>query len=67
MEMNHHVDRAMGDVDGPLIAKHFYQRLFSEDVMNLDSIPYALDHAVTELRKTGVPPERWATFIHMGA
>jgi hypothetical protein len=60
-------DRAMGDADGPLIAKHFYKRLFAQDVITLDAIPYALDHAVTELRKTGVPPERWATFIHMGA
>jgi hypothetical protein len=60
-------DRAMGDADGPLIAKHFYERLFSEDMITLDAIPYALDYAVTELRKTGVPPEQWATFIHMGA
>jgi hypothetical protein len=57
----------MGDTDGPLIAKHFYARLFAEDVITLGAIPYALDYAVTELKKTGVSPERWATFIHMGA
>jgi hypothetical protein len=57
----------MNDADGPLVAKLFYEKLFSEDVITLDAIPYALDWAVSELRKTGVPPERWATFIHMGA
>jgi hypothetical protein len=59
--------RAMNDADGPRIAKLFYERLFAEDTITLDSIPYALDYAVEELRKSGVPPERWATFIHMGA
>jgi hypothetical protein len=57
----------MNDADGPRITKLFYERLFSEDVITLDAIPYALDYAVGELRKSGVPPERWATFIHMGA
>jgi hypothetical protein len=57
----------MDDVDGPQVAKLFYERLFAEDVITLDAIPYALDYAVSELRKSGVPPKRWATFIHMGA
>jgi hypothetical protein len=57
----------MNDADGPQIAKMFYERLFIEDIITLDAIPYALDYAVSELRKSGVPPERWATFIHMGA
>jgi hypothetical protein len=57
----------MNDTDGPLVAELFYKRLFEEDVITLDAIPYALDYAVTELKKTGVSPERWATFIHMGA
>jgi hypothetical protein len=57
----------MNDVDGPEVVKLFYQRLFAEDVITLDTIPYALDYAVSELRKSGVPPGRWATFIHMGA
>jgi hypothetical protein len=57
----------MDDTDGPLVAELFYKRLLSEDVITLDAIPYALDYAVGELRKTGVSPERWATFIHMGA
>jgi hypothetical protein len=59
--------RAMGDADGPLVAEHFYRCLFVEDVITVDAIPYALDYAVMELKKIGVPPERWATFIHMGA
>jgi hypothetical protein len=57
----------MNDTDGPLVAELFYKKLFAEDVITLDAIPYALDYAVAELRKIGVPPERWATFIHMGA
>jgi hypothetical protein len=57
----------MNDADGPLVAKLFYERLFAEDVITLDAILFALDYAVTELRKRGVPPERWATFVHIGA
>jgi hypothetical protein len=57
----------MNDADGPFVAKLFYERLFAEEVITLDAIPYALDYAMGELRKSGVPPERWATFIHMGA
>jgi hypothetical protein len=57
----------MEDVDGPSVAKLFYERLFAEEVITLNAIPYALDYAVSELRKHGVPPKRWATFIHMGA
>jgi hypothetical protein len=57
----------MNDRDGPFIAKHFYERLFDGDEINVDTIPYALDYAVTELRKTNASPGRWATFIHMGA
>jgi hypothetical protein len=59
----------MNDADGPFIAKHFYEKLFtdSEDVISPDAIPSALDYAVSELRKSDVPPERWATFVHMGA
>jgi hypothetical protein len=65
--MMHVLHRAMSDVDGPYIAKRFYDKLFEKSHIEADDIPYALDYAVTELRKSGVPPERWATFIHMGA
>jgi hypothetical protein len=57
----------MEDIDGPQVAKLFYEKLFAEDTITLDVIPYALDYAVSELRKSGVPPRRWATFIHVGA
>jgi hypothetical protein len=56
----------MNDIDGPFIAKHFYEKLFRKETIDVDAIPYALDYAVTKLRKSGAPPERWATFIHMG-
>jgi hypothetical protein len=57
----------MNDADGPFVALKLYEQLFSQDMINADSVPYALDAAVTELRRKGAPPERWATFIHMGA
>jgi hypothetical protein len=57
----------MGDADGPRVAQLFYERLFAKPEISLDDIPYALDYAVGELKKSGVPPERWATFVHMGA
>jgi hypothetical protein len=59
--------RAMSDADGPYVAKRFYSKLFEGEVIDVDSIPYALDEAVTALRMSGAPPERWATFVHMGA
>jgi hypothetical protein len=60
-------DRAMQDRDGPEMAWRFYSRLFEKDTIDADSIPYALDGAVRELRESGASPERWATFIHLGA
>jgi hypothetical protein len=61
------IHRAMGDEDGPQVAEFFYKKLFSRDQISLDDIPYALDYAVGKLKESGVPPARWATFIHMGA
>jgi hypothetical protein len=59
--------RAMNDADGPFVARRFYGRLFEGGGVGLDDVPYALDDAVAALRAQGAPPERWATFIHMGA
>jgi hypothetical protein len=57
----------MSDADGPFVAREFYRGLFQGTSVDVDSVPYALDDAVTALRATGVPPGQWATFIHMGA
>jgi hypothetical protein len=57
----------MNDADGPYMAREFYERLFGNPMIDEDSVPYALDEAVTALRKQGVSTDRWATFIHMGA
>lgn len=59
--------RAMRDEDGPFVAQHFYETLFAGPVVDIDSVPYALDSAVTALRVSGAAPARWTTFIHMGA
>jgi hypothetical protein len=57
----------MNDIDGPYIAKRFYEELFSGKDIDVDSVAHALDGAALALRMKGVPPERWATSIHMGA
>jgi hypothetical protein len=57
----------MSDEDGPYVAKCFYDKLFEKEQITVDDVPFALDHAVQELRRSGAPPERWATFIHVGA
>lgn len=58
----------MSDIDGPLVASHIYDQIFSGEGEYLDPnvIPYALDEAVQRLRADRVPPSRWATFIHLG-
>jgi hypothetical protein len=61
------VCRAMSDEDGPYVSKYFYDKLFERAQIEADDVPYALDYTVAELRKVGAPPERWASFIHMGA
>jgi hypothetical protein len=61
------MNRAMGDQDGPFVAKRFYEELFENGTIDVNAVPYALDEAVTALRNSGAPPTRWATFIHLGA
>jgi hypothetical protein len=61
------MSRAISDVDGPKVAKWFYEELLAKEVVNADLVAYALDSAVGKLRNSGAPPERWAPFIHMGA
>jgi hypothetical protein len=56
----------MNDDDGPNVARRVYERLFREDHLRLDDVPYALDDAVHMLRDAGVPASRWALFVHMG-
>jgi hypothetical protein len=57
----------MRDVDGPMVAELFYGKLFENESISNDAIAHALDHAVRGLRGRGVPPEGWATFMHVGA
>jgi hypothetical protein len=58
--------RTMNDVDGPLVASKVYEELFRNEIVDLEAIPYALDDAVQELRRNGVSPNRWATYVHVG-
>ena len=58
----------MGDVDGTLVARTVYKRIFGDDSEYLDPdvIPYALDEAMQTLRARGLHPSRWAPYIHLG-
>ena len=60
--------RAMSDVDGPLVAKTIYEELFRSgvDVLDPDSIPYALDDVIRKLRAKGLTASRWAPYVHLG-
>lgn len=55
----------MWDQDGPRVARAVYESLFESEELDPDAIPYALDDAVQHLRSLGLPPERWATYIHI--
>ena len=58
----------MVDDDGPEIAEELYKEFFGDE-QNIDSnrAAYSLHNAVKQLRVKGIPPARWATFIHVGA
>ena len=60
--------RSMNDADGPLIAETIYRALYEGDSEYFDPevVPYALDAAVSKLRRQGYHPSRWAPYIHMG-
>jgi hypothetical protein len=57
----------MYDADGPRMAQWFYEALLENETIRLEDVPYALDLAVQNLRNTGAPPTRWATYMHWGA
>ncbi|KAF7343899.1 hypothetical protein MVEN_01678600 [Mycena venus] len=59
---------SMYDLDGPHVAKYVYEALFKNGrlVTDPDVIPTALDAAVRALRQDGIPPVRWATYVHIG-
>ncbi len=62
---------AMADIDGPDLARHFYESVFSDEVQGgryHERTAGALRDAVFHLRrKGGVTLERWVNFVHYGA
>ena len=62
-------DRSMDDIDGPTVAKIVYEELYraGAEMLDLDTIPYALDLAVRKLRASGLSASRWAPYVHFGA
>jgi hypothetical protein len=57
----------MPDRHGPRVAYKFYESLFSRRSFSLQDVSYALEDAICDLRKLGVPPIEWGVFIHVGA
>lgn len=60
------VHRTMDDIDGPFMAGRIYKRIFRNKRLDINEVPYALEDAVRELRESGVPAARWATYVHFG-
>ncbi|KAF9463824.1 CHAT domain-containing protein, partial [Collybia nuda] len=59
---------AMVDDDGPSIANGFYRYMFrNPEQVDLKDAAAALNIATKEIRKQGVPVDRWINFIHIGA
>jgi hypothetical protein len=56
----------MNDVDGPFMAERVYRAVFRGGHLDLAAVPFALHDAVRELRESGVPASRWATYVHVG-
>jgi hypothetical protein len=59
--------RNIDDEDGPVVAREFYAALLAKEVIDADAVAYAIDEAVSELRRRDVSLARWASFIHVGA
>lgn len=63
-------DKREGEPDGSLIVTEFYRYLAERpeylEGIDLELVPYALDHAVQCLRKKGVPPVRWLPYVYVG-
>lgn len=58
----------MKDVDRPRVAAAVYKEFMESELLDVNSIPYALDDAVQSLRRMGAPPHRWVPYIiHVGA
>lgn len=56
----------MDDIDGPFMAQRIYSRIFRDGFLDMAAVPHAVDDAVRELRDSGVPACRWATYVHFG-
>jgi hypothetical protein len=56
----------MNDIDGPFMAERIYRNIIRDGMLDMGAVPHAIDDAVRELRETGVPASRWATYVHVG-
>lgn len=59
---------AMADEDGPTVAEAFYQHMFRESGhVDFRDSAEALNLAIRQMRRRGVPLARWVPFVHIGA
>jgi CHAT domain-containing protein len=60
---------SMADIDGPDVAEDFYRHMFREagGIGDFRDSAMALNCATREMRKRGVPMDRWINFVHIGA
>jgi CHAT domain-containing protein len=60
---------SMVDDDGPDVAEDFYKYMFRQagGVGDFRDSAMALNHATREMRRRGVPMDRWINFVHIGA
>ncbi len=60
--------RTMNDYDGPAVAESVYRVLFGAgvDCLAPDDVAFAVHTAMCTLRNKGIPPSRWATYVHIG-
>lgn len=58
----------MDDIDGPFVARIVYSKLFGgkSKYLDPDAIPCGLDEAVSAMKAMGLPPSRWACYVHVG-
>jgi CHAT domain-containing protein len=59
---------SMADIDGPDVAADFYGYMFRHgSIGDFRDSAMALNHATRQMRKGGIPLDRWINFVHIGA
>jgi hypothetical protein len=59
----------MVDIDEPDVADDFYRYMFRDvgSTGDFRDSAVVLNHATQQMRRRGVPIDRWINFVHIGA